>query len=270
LAQKSFPFAAGVAVVTGAGSGIGAALADSLAERGAALALVDIDGSRLEQVAARLRARSIRVTSHCLDVAEKDAVAALAASIEGPVNLLVNNAGVALGGRFEQVTAEDFDWLMSINFSAAVRLIRAFLPRLRQAPEARIVNVSSVFGIIAPPGQAAYAASKFALRGFSEALRAELSDSHVGVSVVHPGGVRTSIAANARSVPMSEAERAEAAKRWEKALRMPPAEAGERIAKGIERRQARILVGTDAHVIDWMQRLFPVAHAAIVRRLIAA
>ncbi len=141
---------------------------------------------------------------------------------------------------------------------------------MRASREARIVNVSSVFGLIAPPGQTAYAASKFAVRGFSEALRAELSGSPIGVSVVHPGGVRTNIAANARRPPMSEAELADMARRWEKALRMAPTDAAAIIAKGIAQRRARILVGADAHLIDIMQRLLPVAHAGLLRRLLDA
>ena len=167
-APDGFPFADGVAVVTGAASGIGAAVAESLAKRGARLALVDLDRAGVERIAARLRTDGADVSAHALDVAAPDAGETLEAAVRGPVHLLVNNAGVALGGSFEQVSAKDFDWLMAINFGAVVRLTRAFLPRLRQAREARIVNLSSVFGLIAPPGQTAYAASKFAVRGFSE------------------------------------------------------------------------------------------------------
>ncbi len=265
---SSFPFASGVAVVTGAASGIGAALAAELARRGATLALVDKDGEGLERVAAASPGRIAGL--HVVDLADPDAAAQIASAVPESVNLLVNNAGVALGGRFEQVTAEDFDWLMAINFGAVVRLTRAFLPRLRQAGEARIVNVSSVFGLIAPPGQTAYAASKFAVRGFSEALRAELHETGVGVSVVHPGGVRTNIAANARHAPIPPAELAEAARRWEKMLRMPASQAATIIAEGIARRRERILVGADARVIDALQRLLPVAHPVVLRRLLGA
>ncbi len=265
-AASPFPFADGVAVVTGAASGIGAALARALLARGARLALVDKDAEGLARVAAETPGAS----QHVLDLAEPEAGARLEGAVVGPVNLLVNNAGVALGGTFEEVPAEDFDWLMAINFGAVVGLTRAFLPRLRQAREARIVNVSSVFGLIAPPGQTAYAASKFAVRGFSEALRAELYGSPVGVTVVHPGGVSTNIAANARRPPMSEEERAEMKRRWEKALRMAPTEAAEIIAKGIARRAPRILVGVDAHAIDVVQRLFPVSHGSILRRFFGA
>jgi short-subunit dehydrogenase len=260
-----FPFADGVAVITGAASGIGAALAEALARRGAKLALVDRDGPGVGRIA-----RSLGAAAHRLDLADPGAGDILAEAVDGPVNLLVNNAGIALGGRFEEVAAEDFDALMAINFGAVVRLTRAFLPRLRQAREGRIVNVSSVFGLIAPPGQTAYAASKFAVRGFSEALRAELAGSGVGVSIVHPGGVKTNIAVNAKRPAMSDAELAEMARRWEKALRMPPERAAEIIARGVSLRRARILVGADAHIIDLAQRLLPVAHAGLLRRLLDA
>ena len=262
-----FPIKGGVAVITGAAGGIGAALADSLAARGCALALADIDADALDATATRLRARGVTVSAHALDVGDPAAVAGLPAAVlaaHGRVSVLVNNAGVALGGTFEQVSAADFDWLMNINFNGVVRMTRAFLPLLRQAPAAQIVNLSSLFGLIAPPGQVAYAASKFAVRGFSEALRHELDGSGVGVTVVHPGGVRTNIAAHARGQPTSPAEAAAAAQRWEKLLRLPAAEAGELIAGAIERRAKRLLVGADAKRANFIQRLLPVGYWRII------
>ena len=215
----------------------------------------------------------VRVTTHPLDVADRAAVRALPAAVMDAhkrVDLLVNNAGVALGGSFEQVDEDDFDWLMDINFNGVVRMTRAFLPLLRGSDEARIVNLSSIYGIVSPPGQAAYSASKFAVRGFSNALRHELEGSTVGVSVVHPGGVATAIARNARvprDAPADEIARGR--KLSEKLLRMAPDTAGEIIARGIERRQARILVGTDAKFVSFLERLAPVAYWRILKKATA-
>jgi short-subunit dehydrogenase len=181
----------------------------------------------------------------------------------------MNNAGVALGGSFEQVSEADFDWLLEINFHGVVRMTRAFLPLLRQSDDARIVNVSSIYGIITPPGQAAYAASKFAVRGFSNVLRHELEGSTVGVSVVHPGGVATAIAKNARvpaGAPPDEVERGR--RTMEKLLRMPPERAGEIIVRGIEKRRARILVGRDAKAAAFLERLSPVGYWKLLKKAV--
>ena len=193
------------AVVTGAAGGIGRGIALALARRGCHLALADIDDAALARTAAEIAgsedAGALRISHHRLDVANRAAVAAFPDQViaaHGSVDILVNNAGVALGGTFLEIAESDFDWLFGINFWGVVRMTRAFLPLLQKSEEARIVNVSSLFGLIAPPGQTAYAASKFAVRGFSESLRHELADTRVGVTVVHPGGVATSIAKNAR------------------------------------------------------------------------
>jgi short-subunit dehydrogenase len=265
----------GVAVLTGAASGIGAALALELASRGMHLALVDLDAAGLESTAERARAAGVTVSTHALDVADQAAVAALPAEVlarHGRVTVLVNNAGVALGGLFEQVDAADFDWLMSINFGATVRLTRAFLPLLRREAAAQLVNVSSIFGIIAPPGQTAYAASKFAVRGFSESLRHELqmSGSPVGVTLVHPGGVRTAISENARlakGLDAAEVQRERA--NWRSLLALDPAQAGSIIADALQRRAPRVLVGSDAKGAAIVQRLFPVGYWKHVARDIA-
>jgi NADP-dependent 3-hydroxy acid dehydrogenase YdfG len=258
-----------VAVITGAGSGIGRATAFAMARRGARLALADIDGHAVATVAREIGPAA---THHVLDVADRAAVAAFPAIVRaahGRVDLLMNNAGVALGGTFEQVGADDFDWLMEINFGGVVRMTRAFLPLLHASDDARIVNVSSIYGIIAPPGQAAYAASKFAVRGFSNVLRHELEGSTVGVSVVHPGGVATKIARNARvplDAPADEVERRR--RTAEKLLRMPPGRAGEIIVRGIERRHARILVGSDAKFAALLERLAPVGYWNLLKKAI--
>jgi short-subunit dehydrogenase len=205
-----------------------------------------------------------------LDVSDRAAVAALPGAVLAAhpgASVLVNNAGVALGGTFEQVSEADFDWLFEINFHGLVRMTRAFLPVLRRAPEGRIVNVSSIFGIIAPPEQTAYAASKFAVRGFSEALRHELDGSNVGVTVVHPGGVKTAIASSARRQPMPDAEAERLRAQWERRLKLPPESAAEQIAAAIEARAPRLLIGQDAKSVALIQRLFPAGYWRIVARL---
>ncbi len=275
MAPKPWTLRDGVAVITGAASGIGAALAVNLAKRGMHVALVDLNPAGLEATAAQVRAAGVTVSTHVLDVADRAGVAALPAQVldkHGRVTVLVNNAGVALGGMFEQVSEEDFDWLMSINFGATVRLTRAFLPVLARAGAAQLVNVSSIFGIIAPPGQSAYAASKFAVRGFSESLRHELemSNSPVGVTLVHPGGVRTNISENARlSKSLDEAEVKREQANWRSLLSLAPEKAAEIIAVAIERRDARVLVGSDAKGAALVQRLFPVSYWKHVARDLA-
>lgn len=259
-----------VAVITGAGSGIGRAIAVSLARRGCHLALADISEEGLRRTAELVTPTGVRLSLHRLDVASREQVRALPADVQaahGRVDLLINNAGVALGGTFEQVSETDFDWLMEINFHAVVRLTRAFLPYLHAGDDARVVNISSLYGLISPAGQAAYSASKFAVRGFSNALRHELEGSCVGVTVVHPGGVATSIARSARvpaGVDEEEANRRKALS--EKLLRMPPERAGEIVVRGIERRKARILVGADARIVSLIERLAPVHYWKLLKK----
>ncbi|MGP0059548.1 MAG: SDR family NAD(P)-dependent oxidoreductase [Beijerinckiaceae bacterium] len=258
------------AVVTGAASGIGKAIALSLARRGCHLALADIDEAGLARTAAEIAAQGLRVSRYRLDVSDPKAIVALPEQVmadHAGVDLLVNNAGVALGGTFEQVAAADFEWLFAINFWGVVRMTRAFLPLLHKSQEARLVNISSLFGLIAPPGQTAYAASKFAVRGFSESLRHELAGTRIGVTVVHPGGVATSIAKNARIPQNLSVDEAERRQRWAATfLKMPPEVAGETIVSGVERRRARILVGSDAKTASIIERLMPVSYWNLLGR----
>ena len=261
-----------VALITGAASGIGRATAFAMAKRGCHLALADIDEAGVQETAHAAQALGVRATAHRLDVADRDAVRAFPQAVLAAhkrVDLLMNNAGVAVGGTFEQISEDDFDWLMEINFHGVVRMTRAFLPLLHQADEARVVNVSSIYGIISPPGQAAYSASKFAVRGFSNVLRLELEGSTIGVSVVHPGGVATSIAKNARVPAGASGKEIESRRKtMEKLLRMPPEEAGEIIVRGIEKRQARILVGSDAKAAALLERLAPVGYWNLLKKAI--
>jgi short-subunit dehydrogenase len=253
------------AAVTGAASGIGRALALELAGRGCDLALADRDEAGLAAVAAEIAAAHARkVTLHRVDVAEPSQIEAFvqAATASHPgLNIVVNNAGVALLGQFHEVDQAQMEWLMNINFWGVVHATRAFLPHLRGQREAHIVNLSSIFGIIGPPGQTAYCASKFAVRGFSESLRHELqmAKSPVRLSVVHPGGVATNIARNSRTGTgiTDNKFRAESLERFENAARTSPEKAARRIADGIENNAPRILIGDDARFIDVLQRLRP-------------
>ena len=261
----------GVAVITGAASGIGAALAGGLAAQGCHLAITDRKAEGLHETAERVRKSGVRVTEHVFDVADANAIAKLPAQVEaehGKITVLINNAGVALGGTFEQITLEDIEWLMDINFWGVVRMTKAFMPMLRRAPAAQIVNISSIYGVIAPAGQTAYSAAKFAVRGFSEALRHELWDenSTVGVTVVHPGGVRTSIAKDARTpVAATQAEIDEAQKRFDRLLTMPPPVAAAKIIRAIERRAPRLLIGSDAAACNVIQKLFPEHYWRVIK-----
>jgi short-subunit dehydrogenase len=241
------------AAVTGAASGIGRALALELAARGCDLALADRDEAGLQAVAAEIaKAGSQKVTVHRVDVAEPGQIAdfALAAIAAHPkLNIVVNNAGVALLGNFVEVEQAQMDWLMNINFWGVVHATRAFLPHLSQKPEAHIVNLSSIFGIVAPPGQTAYAAAKFAVRGFSESLRHELqmANSPVKLSVVHPGGVSTNIVRNSRAGTgvTDNARRARSIERFDAMAKTTPAAAALRIIAGIEKNAPRILIGNE-------------------------
>ena len=256
------------AVVTGAAGGIGRAISLSLARRGCHLALADVNETGLAETAQLAAATGVRITRHLLDVADPAAVAAFPAAVtevHPGVDLLVNNAGVALGGTFEEVGEEDFEWLFAINFWGVVRLTRVFLPMLKASDDGRIVSLSSVYGLVAPPGQTAYAASKFAVRGFSIALGHVLRETTIGVTVVHPGGVATSIADNAR-VPKDkpEDEVAQGREEMNRMLKLPPETAGEIIVRGVERRQARVLVGSDARMISVIERMAPVLSGRIL------
>jgi short-subunit dehydrogenase len=262
------------AAVTGAAGGIGRALALELAARGADLALADRDEAGLASVAAEIGNKQ-KVTTHRVDVGEPadiKAFAQAAIAAHPSLNILVNNAGVALMGQFCEIDQSQMEWLMNINFWGTVHATRAFLPHLATRGEAHIVNLSSIFGIIGPPGQTAYSASKFAVRGFSESLRHELqmAKSPVRLSVVHPGGVATNIARNSRvgSLMADNGRRVEAIERFEKVATKSPGAAAMRIIHGIERNEPRILIGSDARFMDLLQRFRPVAYWSLMAKRI--
>jgi short-subunit dehydrogenase len=262
------------AALTGAASGIGRALALELAARGCDLALADRDEAGLRTLAAEIaKVHAQKVTVHRVDVSEPGQIAefAQAAVAAHPgLNIVVNNAGVALLGQFNEIEQAQMDWLMNINFWGVVHATRAFLPHLARKPEAHIVNISSIFGIVAPPGQTAYAAAKFAVRGFSESLRHELqmAKSPVRLSVVHPGGVSTNIVRNSRTGAgvTDNARRAQSIERFDAIAKTTPAAAAVRIIAGIEKNQPRILIGNDARFMDLLQRLRPATYWTVLAR----
>ena len=262
------------AAVTGAASGIGRALALELAARGCDLALADRDEAGLQSAAAEIaKAPGRKVTTHRLDVSNPADIADFArdaASAHPGLNIVVNNAGVALLGQFTEIDQAQMDWLMNINFWGVVHSTRAFLPQLARQKEAHIVNLSSIFGIVAPPGQTAYAAAKFAVRGFSEALRHELqaAKSPVRLSVVHPGGVSTNIVRNSRTGAgvTDNARRVQSIERFDASARTTPQAAALRIIAGIEKNEPRILIGGDARFMDILQRLRPATYWTPLQR----
>ena len=261
-------------LVTGAASGIGKALARELVAGGCDVAIADRDVAGLKALAGELEVLTSRkVSVHTVDVADRGQMEALAKEVVSAhpgLNILINNAGVALFGQFQEIELADMEWLININFWGVVYGTRFLLPHLTRQREAHIVNLSSIFGIIAPPGQTAYSAAKFAVRGLSEALRHELDmlGGPVRLSVVHPGGVATSIARNSRvgALVRDNRGRAEMIEGFERLVETTPQTAARRIIKGIERNEPRILIGADARRADLVQRLLPGSYWKVIAR----
>ena len=261
-----------VAVITGAGSGIGRALAVRLAREGiAGIAISDVNAEALRETAQLIEATGVAVSSHVFDVSNRTAVDRFANDVlekHGRVTHLINNAGVGLVGEFRHLTIEDFEWLIGINFWGVVYCTKAFLPTLLEQDRAHIINVSSVFGFIAPSEQTAYCSSKFAVRGFTESLRHELSATNVAVSCVHPGGIKTNIARNSRLGAGTPVEwKQQGAKFFDKVARTTPETAAEVILQGIKSENPRILIGSDARAISTFSRLFPKRYLSIIERI---
>ena len=260
------------AAITGAASGIGLALAELLAQKGFSLALADINADALDQLADKLRSGGCSVSVHPLDVADRQAVeqfAGDAAAFHGRIDMLFNNAGVALSETVEQVSYDDFEWIMGINFWGVVYGTKAFLPIMRRQNGGHIVNISSIFGIIGVPTQSAYNASKFAVKGFTEALRQELASSPIKVSCVHPGGIKTNIARNARFYTDMNGGKdvQQAISGFDKLAKTDAATAAKVIMEGVEGNRKRILIGSDAKFLDLIQRLMPASYERILARL---
>lgn len=257
-------------VITGAGSGIGRALARDCVARGARVAISDVDESGLADTAALLPAE--RVHAEVLDVAKRAQWTRHRRNLIkrfGEPDVVVNNAGVAVSQTIEDLSYEDFDWLMDINFWGVVYGTKTFLADLKSRPDAAVINISSVFGLISVPTQGAYNASKFAVRGFTEALRQELTGTPVHVMSVHPGGIRTNIARAARFYH-DDRGRSDAqgfVADFERLAGTSPERAAEIILRGIRRRRPRVLIGADAWLIDRVQRWLPVRYYAVLERL---
>ncbi len=261
-----------VAVITGAASGIGRALAVRLAEEKiAGLAVSDVNEVGLTETAAMVEKLGVPVSFHLTDVSDLKQVQQLAVDViarHGRVTHLINNAGVGVIGTFEQLSIEDFEWLMGINFWGVVYCCKAFMPILKEQQEAHIVNVSSVFGFIAPEEQTAYCASKFAVRGFTESLRHELAETNIAVSCVHPGGILTNIVRNSRVGEGTPDEwKQQGTRLFDKVAKTSPETAADVIVRGIKARKPRILIGKDAYAISILSRLFPKRYLGIMERI---
>ncbi len=265
-----------VVAITGGASGIGRALAVELARRGADVAICDVDEDGLAETARLVRAQGRRATTHRVDVAERDAVYAFKDAVldeHGRADAIVNNAGVAVTDTVVDSTYEDLEWIVGINLWGVIYGTKAFLPHLIEQKDGWVVNISSVFGLMAFPNQSAYNVTKFGVRGWTEALRQELGGTGVTAISVHPGGIRTNIVRGGRfrRVHDGSVDADEAIQQFDARLaRTTPEQAGRIIADGMERRDPRILVGPDAHLIDRLVRLLPVRYTDLVERALAS
>ncbi|MDY7025928.1 MAG: SDR family NAD(P)-dependent oxidoreductase [Pseudomonadota bacterium] len=252
-----------IVVITGAGSGIGQALAKKYAEDGAALAISDINETTLAETVAQCEALGAKqIHSQTLDVADEDAWKTYAQTVEstlGPATLIINNAGVTVASRADEVSMKDFEWIMNINFWGMVYGTLAFLDQIK-ATNGQIANVSSIFGYFATPTQCTYHASKFAIRGFTESLYQELKLSHpkVGITTIAPGGIRTNIIRNGKILDRTLSfDQEEFAKNFDKIASTSSEAAAKVIFKGLKKRKRHILIGIDAHFLRMLTRLFP-------------
>jgi NAD(P)-dependent dehydrogenase (short-subunit alcohol dehydrogenase family) len=265
-----------VAVITGAGSGMGRYLAILLAKDGADVCVCDVNEETLNETVAMLRKYNVSVSSHLLDVSDKESIEALPQKVidqHGKVDLVFNNAGVTAGSHFKDMDEDNWDWVMGINFDGVINSTRAFIPHLINHSEAAIVNTSSIFGMVAVPGQTAYHATKFAVRGFTESLALEMKETNPNLQIhcVHPGHIGTNIAATARmsdedfkdnetrssiftkNAPKTQQEMGELFKEGG----MHPSKAAKIILNGVKKKKSRIFIGLDAKLLDLSQRLFP-------------
>lgn len=260
-----------VAVVTGAGSGIGRALALAMSKEKTLLALADIDPDGLQATQREIGAATGRESRiYRVDVSKREQVHEFAGKVIrdfGGVDLVINNAGVSSSGRVRELTYETLEWTININLWGVIHGTKAFLPHLLERPEAGIVNISSVYGLLGIPGQSAYCASKFAVRGFTESLRQELSGTRIFVTLVFPGGVKTNIARNSRTdYPIDPETYGRELQKFETFLKTMPEEAARAIIQGIKRESPRVLIGKDARQIDFLARFNPDTYDKVIAR----
>ena len=260
-----------VAAITGAGSGIGQQLAVLLAKQGCHLSLSDVNEQGLAKTVELVKDSHVRVTIKKVNVAKLEEVRAWAAETvqdHGSVNMIFNNAGVALGSTVEGASYEELEWIVNINFWGVVYGTKEFLPLIKQSGEGHIINISSLFGLTAQPTQSAYNATKFAVRGFTESLRQELDLENCGVSAlcVHPGGIRTNIANAAKmndSIRSLGMHPEKSARSFNKLLRCPPEEAARQILEAVKKDKRRLLIGNDAKTLDLIQRILPTGYQRV-------
>ncbi len=261
-----------VAAITGAGSGMGRALAEALSGKGCHVAISDLDSLGLKETESRVKSKSgVTVSSHELDVSDQQQVEQFAADVvdrHGKVNMIFNNAGVSVTDTVERMSYEDFKWLMDINFWGVVYGSKSFLPYFHEVDEAHVINTSSIFGVIAVPSQSAYNASKFAVRGFTYAMRQELLESNVGVSCVQPGGVKTNIIKSSRYVASdnNSPTKEEFVSQFEEMAGLTSEQAAEQILRGVIANKAQILVGRDAKTVAILERIAPIGYQKLLSR----
>lgn len=271
--MDQYSFKLGSTVITGAAGGIGRSVAMLCASYGSDLALIDRDSDGLSALVLELSNKypDQTFTSHVLDLSRIDKISAVVDNItksHNKVGLLINNAGIAMSGTFEELSLDNIDLVMTINFRAQVALIKYLLPNLKKIKGSHIANVSSLFGLVSPAKQSAYSASKFAVRGFSDVIRGELEQYSIGVTTIYPAGVKTNIAKNSVVGDNANAKKAqkESAKFDEKFLKMTPEKAAEIIVKGIIKRKPRVLVGSTAVILDILARLLPGSYIKYINR----
>ena len=266
-----------VSAITGAGSGIGQALALNLAQRGCDLALADINKAGLDETVELIKIYPVKVTKQVLDVSDKQAVFGWADQViadHESVNYIFNNAGVALSGTVESTSIEDYEWIMGINFWGVIYGTKAFLPYLEKSGDGHVVNTSSISGITAQPLMSGYNASKFGIRGFTEALRQDLEivDSCVTTTCIQPGGIKTNIAKSSRMnksvTEVTGANREETIKEFEKLFIHTADTAAKVILKGVSKNKRRVLIGADARFFDFMARVFPAKYQWLFAKIV--